>query len=413
MSSFSFSLSAATGESAAHHRHQASLERILDLSVVMLSAAERADADATFNSLISHAEPLQGTSPYKKATLVRLTYEHARSKDTFLRQFFLFVDHNSHSDDDIQPVFEDGLARFQGFVSQGFVSQTSAPSLKREAEGVIDSFAEYLFQNFFLPMKTAGAKTAQPSAASLSAPALENVVGTPARLSTLRWDCLIRDHNRCVVTRTFNIDEAITRERRDPKNYKDDDGKLLASDLQPFSDLEVAHIIPHSIMSAKTVDGQLQLSGSKKMALSVLDMFDPGIVHLIKGPNIDHPSNAISLRSDAHTRFGLFQISFEALSEEQHTYRIHGRGAVTSRVFNLPMTRTLLLSPNRTINPPSVKLFALHRAIAIILELSAAGEYIDRIIHHMEETWVRSDGTVELGRIVALKLDGWLDGVAA
>lgn len=108
-------------------------------------------------------------------------------------------------------------------------------------------------------MKSAGAKTAQPSVASLSAPALENAVDTPARLSTLRRDCLIRDHNRCVVTRTFNIDEAIEREEKPPGNYMDDDGQSLTSELQPFSDLEVSHIIPHSIMSAKTVDGEPQL----------------------------------------------------------------------------------------------------------------------------------------------------------
>ncbi|KAK2738139.1 hypothetical protein FQN55_000759 [Onygenales sp. PD_40] len=121
----------------------------------------------------------------------------------------------------------------------------------------------------------------------------------------------------------------------------------------------------------------------------------------------------ISLRSDAHKWFGLFQISFEALNEEQHTYRIHRHGVIPSRVFNLPMMRTLLLSTNHTIDPPSAKLLALHRAIAVILELSAAGEYINHIIRHMEEIWVRNDGSVELGRIVALKLDGWLDGVAA
>lgn len=142
-------------------------------------------------------------------------------------------------------------------------------------------------------------------------------------------------------------------------------------------------------------------------------MFDPGIVHLIEGSSIDRPTNAISLRSDARKRFGRFRISFEALDEERHTYRIHGRGETTSRTFSLPVTRTLLLSPNRTIDPPSAKLLALHRVIAVILELSAAGEYIDRIIRHMEEIWVRSDGSVELGRILALKLDGWHDGTVA
>ncbi|KAK2783643.1 hypothetical protein FQN53_009095 [Emmonsiellopsis sp. PD_33] len=346
-----------------------------------------------------------------KASLVRLTYEHARSKDTFLQHFFYFVD-----DDDTQghqPTFEHGLSKFLGFTSQ------IEPLLLKEAEGAIDAFAEYLFQNFFLPMKAAGSKTPQPSVASSSAPGLENVVGTPARLSTLRRDCLIRDHNRCVVTQAFNLPEAVMRRAKDP-NPKDDDDELLVFKLGDLADLEVAHIIPHSIMSAKTVDGEMQLSESKKTALAILNMFDPGVVHLIEGPNIDRPFNAISLTREAHTRFGLFQISFEPLNPAdansdtnipKHTYRIHGT-PIYSDIFNLPVTRTLLISPHHTIDPPSSKLLSLHRAIAMILELSAAGEYIEHIIQHIEEVWVRSDGSVELGHIVALRMGGWLDVAA-
>ncbi|KMO99990.1 hypothetical protein CIRG_00133 [Coccidioides immitis RMSCC 2394] len=66
-------------------------------------------------------------------------------------------------------------------------------------------------------------------------------------------------------------------------------------------------------------------------------------------------------------------------------------------VFNLPTTRTLLLSPNHTIDPPSPELLALHQAIALILDVSAAGQYIDHIIHHIEELWARSDGSSDLG----------------
>ncbi|KAK2794076.1 hypothetical protein FQN52_009158 [Onygenales sp. PD_12] len=420
MSSFPFSLSAAQ-ESTAHHRHQASLETILDFNVDPLTATEQADADLTFNQLISHAEPLQGTTPYMRATLVRLTYEHCRSKDAFLRQFFMFIngdgynDHD-HDNEDAQnhkphPSFERGLAKFHGFASQ-----TAPTPLKREAENAIDSFAEHIFQHFFLPMKAAGAKTQQPSKASSTGPALENVIGSSARLSTLRRDCLIRDHHRCVVTRAFDLSEAIS---RDEKNrLEDDDGRPLDPDSEVFNELEVAHIIPHSIMSAKSTDGELQLSESKKTALSILNMFDPGVVHLIEGPNIDQPFNAISLTSSAHKHFGLFRISFEALSNDpshpqpRHTYRIHASQKLISSTFKLPVTRTLLMSPNHTIDPPSPKLLALHRAITIILELSAAAGYVDRIIRHMEEVAVRSDGSAELGRIVTLRMGGWLDGVA-
>lgn len=99
-------------------------------------------------------------------------------------------------------------------------------------------------------VRAAGSKTPQASAASLSAPAIDHVVGTPARLSTLRRDCLIRDHHRCVVTQQFDVTEAINRGKRDPEP-KDDENLPLAG---PFTRIEVAHIIPHSIMSSKTTN---------------------------------------------------------------------------------------------------------------------------------------------------------------
>ncbi|GBF62694.1 hypothetical protein TMEN_5258 [Trichophyton mentagrophytes] len=374
---------------------QASLEGLLDFSGPSLSVTELAQAQVVISALLNHCEPLQSNKPYKKVTLVRLTYEQCRSVDLFLQQFFTYFDtcYCSSGDTAIQPSFERGLARCAGFSSQSSVAQ------KQEAESVMNSFAEHLFSSFFLPMKAAGStETPQAFAASLSAPAIDNT----ARLSVLRRDCLIRDHHRCVVTRQFDLTEAIERGDRDSEP-KDDDGRPLAGAL---ARLEVAHIIPHSIMSSKTVDGEPELSASKKTALSILNMFDPGVIHLIEGSNIDRPSNAISLAADLHTCFGLFKLTFEAVdsvTSTDHTYTINSSNALVRSSYNLPVTRTLLLSPHHTIDPPSVKLLALHRAIARILELSAAGAYIDRIIRDMEEVWVRSDGSAELGRIVGLK----------
>jgi hypothetical protein len=71
----------------------------------------------------------------------------------------------------------------------------------------------------------------------------------------------------------------------------------------------------------------------------------------------------------------------------------------------LPPTRTLYLSENRTIEPPSPRLLAVHCAIAHILHLSAAGAYIDRILQDAEEHGIRADGSTELGRLVALGLN--------
>ncbi|KKZ60699.1 hypothetical protein EMCG_04626 [[Emmonsia] crescens] len=402
-----FRIPGARGQPAPHHRHRASLEQTLDFSLLPLTASERANAEITFDQLMKHCEPLQSESPYKTVTLVRLTYEHSRSKDTFLKKFFIFID-NDISNKNGLSTFEHGLSHFHDFNGQ-----TTLSSLKKKAEEVVDSFAEYLLRNFFLPLKAAGSKT-QPTPSALSS-SLENVVETSVRLSTLNRDCLIRDHNRCVITRAFNLHEAMIREECHA-NPKDDDDQPLSFRQGEVDELEVAHIIPRSLMSGKLVDGELQLSESKKTALSVLSMFDPGVIPLIEGSNIDHPTNAITLSKSAHTQFGLFKIYFEAMDSSnypQNTYTIHSFSRVLSHLYNLPVTRTLLLSPNRTIDPPSAQLLALHHAIAIIIALSAAGEYIDQILRDMEEVWVRSDGSVELGRIVSLKIGGWLDGVVA
>ncbi|KAM5471086.1 hypothetical protein MauCBS54593_003424 [Microsporum audouinii] len=389
------------GQESSHHRHQSSLEEVLDFTTPCISAAEQSQAQTVINALINHCEALQSSTPYKKVTLVRLTYEECRSVDLFLRQIFTYFDGLYCSSDDtaIQPCFVRGLARYDGFSSQ------SPETQKREAESAMNSFAEYLFDNFFLPMRAAGSKTPQASAASLSAPAIDHVVGTPARLSTLRRDCLIRDHHRCVVTQQFDVTEAINRGERDPEP-KDDENLPLAG---PFTRIEVAHIIPHSIMSSKTTN---ELSTAKKTALSILNMFDPGIIHQIEGTGSDHPSNAISLGAELHTLFGMFQLTFEPVdltTSTPLTYIITSSNNLMRSSFNFPITRTLLLSPGHTIDPPSAKLLALHRAIARIMELSAAGTYIERIIRDMEEVWVRSDGSAELGKIVGLKLGGWLD----
>jgi hypothetical protein len=51
----------------------------------------------------------------------------------------------------------------------------------------------------------------------------------------------------------------------------------------------------------------------------------------------------------------------------------------------LPVTRTLYLTPDHTIDPPSLRLLAIHRAIGRNLNLSGAGDSIDHILRDMDE----------------------------
>ena len=107
-------------------------------------------------------------------------------------------------------------------------------------------------------------------------------------------------------------------------------------------------------------------------------MSDHGVVHIFNGIDVDRPRNEIhSCTPDAQVlwQFGIY---FEPVGGQCNTYRTQ---AITpfklkQRLLRLPITRTLSVTQNRTIDPPSPRLLALHRAIGQILYLSGAGEYI-------------------------------------
>lgn len=142
-------------------------------------------------------------------------------------------------------------------------------------------------------------------------------------------------------------------------------------------------------------------------------MFDSGVAHVIEGCEIDRPFNAISLTPTLHNLLGDFQIFFEPVSTRRpHTYKISSHlPPLLLRDPTLPVTRELYLSEDRTIDPPLPRLLEIHSAVAHILHLSAAGEYIDRLLREEEETGVEADGSTELGRLVKLRLSGWITGV--
>ncbi|KAK6371741.1 hypothetical protein LTS17_008564 [Exophiala oligosperma] len=200
-----------------------------------------------------------------------------------------------------------------------------------------------------------------------------------------------------------------TRVSRDgAENAQDDEGNLLSEERGTFTTLEVAHIMPHSLMTLSS--GKTELDESKRLALAILNMFDDGVVHLIEGVNIDRPRNAITLTHDFHDLFGRFEAYFEATGNEQHTYRIDSTDTGIGRHPLFPVTRTLFLTDTRTIDPPSPRLLAIHAAIAKILHMSAAGSYIDSILYDLDKGGISVDGSTPLGHFTALRIHGWVDG---
>jgi len=171
-------------------------------------------------------------------------------------------------------------------------------------------------------------------------------------------------------------------------------------DGELFESLQVAHIIPYALTKA---DDNC-LDEGKKAAVAILNMFDLGVAHLIEGININRLYNALTLSPRAHKNFGDYQIFFEPLSDTDappSTYRI-GTFRPPALARSLPIVRSFYMHP--TIDPPSQRLLALHRAIAHILHLSRAGDYIENILRDMEDGIVRADGSTELGLMVDLAL---------
>ncbi|KAH6955948.1 hypothetical protein BKA56DRAFT_602553 [Ilyonectria sp. MPI-CAGE-AT-0026] len=123
------------GSPAPHHRHQSSLEGVIDFSPSIehpLSPDQRDKADGVFTGIINHFEGSStADKPYNRAKLVRMTYEYARSEDSrcnFLQAFFGSV--NITMDDSID--FND-------------------ETVEEEIHSSLNSFADFLVDNFFLP----------------------------------------------------------------------------------------------------------------------------------------------------------------------------------------------------------------------------------------------------------------------
>ncbi|GAB1319485.1 hypothetical protein MFIFM68171_09695 [Madurella fahalii] len=384
---------------APSHRHQSSLEDVIDFSAaaqpLFANEQQRNRAVSRFRRIVNYFEDAQQPASrygdgYNRPALVRLTFEYARSQesqDRFLGAFFRSLGLGM-LDDSV-----DHDSELAGF---------------RE---LLFGFADFLMANFFLPLRAATNKTPQPSPVYHAAVQqvqtqeeqrrIQDFVGTPERLSVLRETCLTRDRHRCVVTRAFDLTEAAQKWRAEQRwkhlSARDDDGYPLDASNQ-YANLEVAHILPYALTKGENNE----LDESRKAAIAILNMFDIGVIYLIEGTDISRPRNAITLSLEMHRLFGHFDIFFERVADApSHTYRI---GTFLPPFYSnqFPITRTLFTHPS--IDPPSERLLALHSAIAHILHLSGAGEYIQAILNDMEKGVVREDGSTHLGVMVGLSL---------
>ncbi|KOC07174.1 hypothetical protein AFLA70_71g003660 [Aspergillus flavus AF70] len=167
-----------------------------------------------------------------------------------------------------------------------------------------------------------------------------------------------------------------------------------------MKDLEVAHIFPHALMSLNKGE---QMMVRQAVGTQAIEHVRP--IPRISGWDIDRPFNALTLTKDAHTMFGNFEIAFEHLGG--HTYKIdYVNPQELLSLLDLPVTRTLFITPDRSVDPPSVELLKLHYAIARITHMRGAGEYIDNILRRIDQTDERqlsANGSTPIDHYIRLK----------
>ncbi|PWY81598.1 hypothetical protein BO94DRAFT_443735, partial [Aspergillus sclerotioniger CBS 115572] len=230
-------------------RHCSSVEGVIIPS--SLKPDERDLAIRVFEDIIVHFEPLQAAdSGYKPVTLINLMKCEVSEKDEFLNLFFSFIQQDLLQEKHV------GIDKILSHLSGQF--DWSAEKKNTLSNSLI-TFAKFLVDNFFLPLKALAVKTPQPTPALSDSRTPENAISTPQRVSNLRRDCLTRDRHRCIISRKFDAEEGQRRYKRDKQNLKDDDGKSLLLERDRMAFFEVAHIIPHSLMSPTSEDGEWKL----------------------------------------------------------------------------------------------------------------------------------------------------------
>ncbi|KAH0541374.1 hypothetical protein FGG08_004138 [Glutinoglossum americanum] len=357
-----------------HLRRQQSLELILNLEHCPLDAPERVRAERIFSGILTASAQTASTpSSFDHICLLRLSLEQNPSesgKDNFLNYVLRNYD-DTESDPEPAP-FLQVLDRLDQNIPQWM---SSPPPWVVE---LTMSLANYLVHNFFLPLKGRASKTPQLTPHLIPA-GDSGHVPTPNRLSNLRATCLARDSHRCLVSGFFDRTTAYGRVPAiDDSGLALEPGKTIVT--------EVAHIIPHAL--AETANETSPLDPPKAKFWDIMRLFHPYAERLLDGTGIDKPCNAMTLAVDLHQSFGSLQWYFEE-EPEPHAYLFKESPRATLYLFEAllpqnPRRRVEFVGTNMT-DLPDRGLLALHRACAIILGLSGAGEYVDKVLRDEED----------------------------
>lgn len=364
-----------------------------------------------------------GPTFYKRAALVKLTHEHCVNKKAFVRYCFIsFSTHDIAQPTDAGAInveensseFERGVARFLAFTPESPAltersqqSRNDSDGLRKEAREAVDNFAQDLVLSFYARMKAVG-RVAESKTASISTPTADRMKAVARRDRSHQADCKYRDGYFCLITKMFDTDQYIIARKCNPDRPTDLDGNPLK--IGHMAKLEVAHIIPHSTLTVLAVDQPLP--DQKRTMMAVLGMFDPDSLPLLNDSKIDGPENALCLAMEAHESFGTFQIAFQAVEgAPPHTYKLVAFEDGLEIKYNLPDGPITLTSRAFDVPLPSPVLLKIHWAIAKILHLTGAGEYIEGILRDEGGYLIPADGSADIGCMISAKVNGWLQGV--
>jgi lipopolysaccharide export LptBFGC system permease protein LptF len=130
-----------------HHRHQSSLEGVLDFSSPQPPEPDQRNrATDIFNQIVTQYESSQTNDKgYKRITLLRVVHDSVISKDNFLSCFFLFVEKELRQGEDVSELsLSRALSRYVNLDSW-------SRQQRKELETSLAAFSDYLVDNFFLP----------------------------------------------------------------------------------------------------------------------------------------------------------------------------------------------------------------------------------------------------------------------
>lgn len=215
-----------------------------------LSDNVRTQADHRFQEIMERFRDRDPdrSSKYDRPKLVGLVYRYSisqKSKDNILRAVFRALELPMEGDAVDFSTETALLLRLIGFADH-LVNNFFMPCTLKRSHNRVCAFTCLVLTDS-VTVRASTAKTPQPTPHYRSATlrsSSKDFVGTPERLSTLRGDCLVRDKHRCVISRAYDKTRAENQAAADV---------MLDDDQRPIKDgkfayLEVAHIMPHSLV---------------------------------------------------------------------------------------------------------------------------------------------------------------------